>query len=84
MRAPKLLILDEPTRGVDVQAKAQIFEILRQIAQQGAGIILISSELEEVLDVSHRILTMARGRIVAQTRAEDARMQDILMSAAGN
>ena len=83
MRKPKVLILDEPTRGVDVQAKAQIFDILRSLAAEGTGIILISSELEEVLDMSHRIITLARGRGVAEVPAEAATMQDLLLAAAG-
>ena len=61
-----LLILDEPTRGVDVHAKAQILTILDRLATEGVGIIFISSELEEVVAVSHRILTMSRGRIVGE------------------
>jgi ribose transport system ATP-binding protein len=83
MRKPKVLILDEPTRGVDVQAKAQIFDILRRLAAEGTGIILISSELEEVLDMSHRIITLARGRVVAEVAAESATMRDLLLAAAG-
>ena len=84
MRDPAVLILDEPTRGVDVQAKAQIFAILRSLAAKGTGIIFISSELEEVLAMSHRILTLARGRIVAETDAEDATIGDLLHAAAGH
>ena len=84
MRNPAVLILDEPTRGVDVQAKAQIFAILRDLSQRGTGIILISSELEEVLDMSHRILTIARGRIVADTPAENATLGGLLHAAAGH
>ena len=80
---PRLLILDEPTRGVDVHAKAQIFRILDELSAQGVGIIFISSELEEVLTVSHRILTMARGRIVSETQGGVADMQEILLSAVG-
>ena len=84
MRDPSVLILDEPTRGVDVQAKAQIFAILRSLSAKGAGIIFISSELEEVLAMSHRILTLARGRIVAETDAEEATMGGLLHAAAGH
>jgi ABC-type sugar transport system ATPase subunit len=83
MRRPKVLILDEPTRGVDVQAKAQIVDILRRLAAEGTGIILISSELEEVLDMSHRIITLARGRIAAEVPAESATMEGLLLAAAG-
>ena len=80
---PTLLILDEPTRGIDVQAKAQIFRILEGLAEAGVGIVFISSEIEEVMLVSHRILTMAKGRIVGETEGANADLADILLSATG-
>ena len=61
---PKLLILDEPTRGVDVGAKAEIHRIISQLANEGLSIILISSELPEIIGMSDRILVMRNGRIV--------------------
>jgi ABC-type sugar transport system ATPase subunit len=60
---PKVLICDEPTRGIDVGAKDQIYDILIRLAQQGLGVILISSELKELLALSHRLLFVDRGRI---------------------
>ena len=60
--APKILILDEPTRGVDVGAKIAIYEIIRQVAAKGVAVVVVSSELEEVLGLSHRVLVMSRGR----------------------
>ena len=60
---PKLLILDEPTHGVDVGAKAEIYELVRNLAREGQGIILISSELPEVLALAHRIVVMHEGRV---------------------
>jgi ribose transport system ATP-binding protein len=60
---PKLLILDEPTHGVDVGAKAEIYELVRTLAREGVGIILISSELPEVLSLAHRIVVMHEGRV---------------------
>ena len=62
VREPKVLILDEPTRGVDVGAKMAIYEIIRQCAARGVAVIVVSSELEEVLGLSHRILVMSGGR----------------------
>jgi ribose transport system ATP-binding protein len=62
VREPKVLILDEPTRGVDVGAKMAIYEIVRQCAARGVAVIVVSSELEEVLGLSHRILVMSGGR----------------------
>jgi len=82
-RKPRVLILDEPTRGVDVHAKAQILTILDRLATEGVGIIFISSELEEVVAVSHRILTMSRGRIVGEMESHKASMQEIILSATG-
>jgi len=79
--SPKVLLLDEPTRGVDVGAKAQIFKILEDLAAEGLAIILVSSEIEEVLTMSHRILTMARGRIVSDRPAHQSDMADIMLSA---
>src|SRR6185312_14025052 len=63
LRKPKLLILDEPTRGVDVRAKAEIYAIVRSLAQSGVGILMVSSDMEEVLGVSDRIGVMAEGAL---------------------
>ena len=63
---PKLLILDEPTRGIDVGAKAEIHRLMSELAQQGMGILMISSELTEIMGMSDRILVMREGRIVAE------------------
>ncbi len=82
-RSPRVLILDEPTRGVDVYAKAQILTILERLASEGVGIIFISSELEEVIAVSHRILTMSKGRIVGEQVSHQASMEEIMLSASG-
>lgn len=82
-RRPRVLILDEPTRGVDVHAKAQILNTLDRLAASGVSIIFISSELEEVMAVSHRILTMSKGRIVSETAGHKATMEEIMLSATG-
>lgn len=65
-RKPKLLILDEPTRGIDVGSKAAIHQLIAALAGQGLAVIVISSEMPEVLGVSHRILTMADGRLTGE------------------
>jgi rhamnose transport system ATP-binding protein len=68
---PKLLILDEPTRGIDVGAKAEIHRLMCELAAQGLAILMISSELPEVLGMSDRVLVMREGRLVAEfSRAE--------------
>jgi ABC-type sugar transport system ATPase subunit len=78
---PEVLIADEPTRGVDVGAKRAIYDFLAEFAAGGRGVILISSELEEVLGLAHRILVMRRGRIVASLSGEDMNENAILRAA---
>jgi simple sugar transport system ATP-binding protein/ribose transport system ATP-binding protein len=78
---PQVLIADEPTRGVDVGAKRAIYDFLAEFAAGGRGVILISSELEEVLGLAHRILVMRRGRIVAHLAGEDMNENAILRAA---
>jgi erythritol transport system ATP-binding protein len=65
MRSPVLLLLDEPTRGVDVGAKAEIYAILRRLASQGIGILFTSSEIEEMQALADRALVLCQGRISA-------------------
>ena len=78
-----ILILDEPTRGVDVGAKEEIFQAVSNLAAQGKSVIFISSELEEVLRVSNRILTMYKGRITAQLDQKNADMNLIMQYITG-
>ncbi|MDP9028400.1 MAG: sugar ABC transporter ATP-binding protein [Actinomycetota bacterium] len=78
---PKLLVLDEPTRGVDVGAKAEIYTIIDTLAQSGVAVLIVSSELPEVLGVSDRIYVMAGGRIVGTVDHADATEESILAMA---
>ncbi|MBV8970167.1 MAG: sugar ABC transporter ATP-binding protein, partial [Verrucomicrobia bacterium] len=80
---PKLLIVDEPTRGVDVGAKAEIYRHLRTLAANGVGIVLISSELQEILGISDRILVMRDHRIVAEFSGPAASEEDVILAATG-
>lgn len=80
---PKLLILDEPTHGVDVGAKAEIYDLVRDLARQGRGIILISSELPEVLMLAHRIVVMHEGRITAILNRDEADEENLMAYATG-
>ena len=80
---PKLLILDEPTHGVDVGAKAEIYEMMRELAKQGIGIILISSELSEILAMSDRIVVMHEGRVTAILDHAEATEDNIMAYATG-
>ena len=78
---PKVIIIDEPTKGVDVGAKAAIHEIMGELASQGFGIIMVSSEMPEVLGMSDRIAVMREGRISAVLDREDATQEKILEAA---
>lgn len=80
---PRLLILDEPTHGVDVGAKAEIYALIRGLADQGIAILLISSELPEILDLSDRIVVMREGRVAATVDRADADERTIMMHATG-
>ncbi len=74
----KLLILDEPTKGVDVGAKAAIYEIMGELAQNGYAIIMISSEMPEILGMSDRIIVMCEGRVTGELSREEATQEKIL------
>ncbi|MGQ0640516.1 MAG: sugar ABC transporter ATP-binding protein [Gemmatimonadaceae bacterium] len=79
----RVLILDEPTRGVDVGAKAEIHGLVRELAAQGTGILLISSELPEILSLSDRILVLREGRLVGELPREAATQEGLLRLMAG-
>lgn len=75
---PKVLVLDEPTRGVDVGAKKEIYDLLNEIKKEGRSIIMISSEMPEVLGMSDRILVMHEGRIMGELSREEATQEKIM------
>jgi inositol transport system ATP-binding protein len=77
---PKILILDEPTRGVDVGAKAEIHELISRLVAQGAAVLMISSEMPEILGMSHRIMVMHEGRvtgILARAEADQVKIMNL-------
>ncbi len=78
MRSPKVLILDEPTRGIDVGAKAEIYQLIASLAERGFGVLFISSELPEILGISDRIIVMQGGRITGEMPAAFATEEAIL------
>lgn len=80
----KVIILDEPTKGVDVGAKTAIFNIMGDLAEMGYGIIMVSSEMPEVLGMSDRIVVMKGGRISAVFNTDEATQEDILQAALGS
>lgn len=81
---PKILLLDEPTRGVDVNAKAEIYKLMKSLADAGLGIIMASSELPEILAVSDRVLVMCEGEITANVPIDEASESEILKYAIHN
>ena len=81
---PGLLLVDEPTRGVDVGAKRQIYDLLTELARQGLGILLVSSEMEEVLGLAHRAVVMRRGRVAGTLEQHELTEQRIAELAFGD
>jgi ribose transport system ATP-binding protein len=80
---PRVLIVDEPTRGIDVGAKAEIHSLMSELAKQGVGILMISSELPEVLAMSDRILVMYAGTIAGELRGDRATQEEVMHLATG-
>jgi ribose transport system ATP-binding protein len=78
VRSPRILLLDEPTRGVDVGAKYDIYTVIRQISASGTGIIMVSSELPELLGMCDRILVLRDGHLITTVRAEDVTEETLL------
>jgi putative multiple sugar transport system ATP-binding protein len=75
---PQLLILDEPTRGIDVGAKFEIYGIIQKLADQGRGVIVISSELPELLGLCDRIYTIAEGRVTHEFTRDEADQESLM------
>ena len=69
---PRIVILDEPTKGIDVGAKAEIYNLINQLAERGVAVVLISSELPELMAMSDRFLVMAEGRVAGELSKEEA------------
>jgi rhamnose transport system ATP-binding protein len=82
-RQPALLIVDEPTRGIDIATKAEVHRLLVRLAREGVAILMISSELPEVLHIGDRILVMREGRLTAEFGHEDASEETIMAAATG-
>ncbi|WP_108126506.1 sugar ABC transporter ATP-binding protein [Saccharospirillum mangrovi] len=80
---PTILMLDEPTRGIDVGTKREIYRLIRQLADEGRAILVISSELEEIIGLCDRVLVVREGRIAAELTDEKINEEDIMLYAAG-
>ncbi|MDP5276295.1 xylose ABC transporter ATP-binding protein [Chengkuizengella axinellae] len=83
MTEPKVLIVDEPTRGIDVGAKFEIYNIMNELIKKGVAIIMISSELPEVLGISHRVLVLNEGKLTGEFDYKDATQEKIMVAATG-
>ena len=74
----KILMMDEPTRGIDIHAKEQVYKLVRDLAESGISVIFVSSEIEEVLAVSDRVLVINQGRIIAEMPSYEAELEQVL------
>lgn len=74
---PRIMLLDEPTRGIDIQAKQQVFQLIRDLSSRGISCIVVSSELEELMDICHRVLIMKRGRIVGELLPHQSTLEEL-------
>lgn len=83
VKQPNILVIDEPTKGVDVGAKIEIHSVMRELAQQGVGVVFVSSELPEIIGVSDRIVVMHKGRLVAEVDPQQTTEQQLLRLASG-
>ena len=80
---PKVLILDEPTRGVDVGAREEMFQIINRLVESGMAVILISSDLPEVMNLSHRLMLYRDGRILREANAREITAEEVMAELAG-
>ena len=81
MANPEFIIVDEPTRGIDIGAKAEIYQILNDLVSQGKGVLVISSEMEELMGICNRILVMSKGEIVGSFDHSEFNQESILRKA---
>ena len=81
---PRVLIMDEPTKGIDVGAKKEIHELLRQLAEKGVGVIVISSDLPEIIGLCDRVIVVYEHKIVGEVSGGDINEQEIMQYASGN
>ncbi|MFD2884244.1 hypothetical protein ACFS4T_22280 [Pseudomonas lini] len=83
MTNPRILILDEPTRGIDVGAKAEIYRLISYLASEGMAVIMISSELPEVLGMSDRVMVMHEGDLMGTLDRSEATQERVMQLASG-
>ena len=83
MRDPEVLILDEPTRGIDVGAKFEIYKLMTEVAQAGKAVVMVSSELPELIGMCDRIYVMCEGHIAGELHRDEFSQEAIMMYAPG-
>ncbi len=81
LRRPRVLLLDEPTRGIDVGARSEIYELIGRLVAGGLGIVLVSSELPELLGLAHRVLVLSQGRPAGDFAGEAATPERVMAAA---
>jgi rhamnose transport system ATP-binding protein len=81
--SPTVLIVDEPTRGIDVGTKAEVHRLLSELAREGLAVLMVSSELPEVLGMADRVLVMHEGRLVKELSREQAGEESVMFAATG-
>ncbi|MEY3959191.1 MAG: hypothetical protein RJA37_1794, partial [Verrucomicrobiota bacterium] len=81
LNRPEVVVLDEPTRGIDVGAKAEIYSLVRRLTDEGRAVLLVSSELPEVIALSHRLLVLRQGKVAAELDAATASQEEVLRHA---
>ncbi|MDR1521184.1 MAG: ATP-binding cassette domain-containing protein, partial [Planctomycetota bacterium] len=77
---PRVLLMDEPTRGIDVGAKKEMFDIIRRLTGEGLGIIMVSSELKEMLTIPDRVLVLNKGRLTGEFERNELSQAGLLMA----
>ena len=80
---PRVLIFDEPTKGIDIGSKAAVHDFMAELAAQGLAVIMVSSEIPEVLGMSDRVIVMREGRMVAEVAGDDLTPETLVRHAAG-
>ncbi|MCK5537771.1 MAG: sugar ABC transporter ATP-binding protein, partial [Bacteroidales bacterium] len=81
LNKPKILIMDEPTRGIDIGAKFEIYTIIHKLAKEGSGILVVSSEAEELIGICDRIIVMSRGEIISTFEKQEFDQEKIIRAA---
>jgi ABC-type sugar transport system ATPase subunit len=74
----RVLLMDEPTRGIDIHAKEQVYRLILDLAEGGIGVVFVSSELEELLAVCHRVLVLNQGQVLADLSVNDTSLDEVL------